>query len=78
MRDGQAVVVLPVGVSGQEIDLQLRRWLSRGTVSMQPLAHEMLVEVLSMIEAPIPVEGFAALRFWGQTGERSNSWMAAA
>jgi len=78
VRDGQAVVVLPVGVSGQEIDLQLRRWLSRGTVSMQPLEHEMLVEVLSVIEAPIPVEGFAALRFWGQTGERSNSWMAAA
>jgi hypothetical protein len=78
VRDGQAVVVLPAGVSGLGSDLQLRRWLSRGTMSMQPLEHEMLAEVLSVIEAPIPDEGFAALRFWGQTGERSSRWMAAA
>lgn len=78
MRDGQAVVVLPAGVSGQESDLHLRRWLSRGTVSMQPLEREMLTEALSVIDAPIPAEGFAALRFWGQTGERSDRWMAAA
>ncbi len=45
---------------------------------MQPLEQEMLADVLSVIEAPIPAEGFAALRFWGQTGERSCSWMAAA
>lgn len=78
MKDGQAVVVLPAGFSGQQLDVRLQRWLSRGAVSVQPLEHEMLVEVLSIIDAPIPDEGFAALRFWGQTGERSGSWMAAA
>lgn len=33
---------------------------------------------LRVIGVPIPEDGFAALRFWGQTGERSGAWMAAA
>jgi hypothetical protein len=38
----------------------------------------MLVQVLALLDAPVPVDGLAALRFWGQTGERSAAWMAAA
>jgi hypothetical protein len=38
----------------------------------------MLLKVLQRIGAPLPASGLAALRFWGQTGERSSAWMAAA
>lgn len=34
--------------------------------------------MLSAIGHAVPEEGLAALRFWGQTGERSSAWMAAA
>lgn len=38
----------------------------------------MLAGVLGTIGHALPAEGLAALRFWGQTGERSGAWMAAA
>ena len=40
--------------------------------------QEMLAGVLGTIGHALPTEGLAALRFWGQTGERSGAWMAAA
>jgi hypothetical protein len=38
----------------------------------------MLAGALQAIGHSLPQEGLAALRFWGQTGERSGAWMAAA
>lgn len=38
----------------------------------------MLAGVLGALGHPVPAAGLAALRFWGQTGERSGAWMAAA
>jgi hypothetical protein len=38
----------------------------------------MLAAALGEIGHDVPAEGLAALRFWGQTGERSGTWMAAA
>lgn len=38
----------------------------------------MLLRVLSVIGLPAPQQGLAALRFWGQTGDRAATWMAAA
>ena len=38
----------------------------------------MLGSVLGAIGHSVPAEGLAALRFWGQTGERSGAWIAAA
>ena len=38
----------------------------------------MLISVLDLIGAPVPESGLAALRFWGQTGERSGAWMTGA
>ncbi len=38
----------------------------------------MLAGALGAIGHTMPAEGLAALRFWGQTGERSGAWMAAA
>jgi len=45
---------------------------------MQAPLIGMFEAVLSEIGAPVPASGLAALRFWGQTDERSGSWMAAA
>lgn len=41
-------------------------------------SEEMLALALRAIGHAAPREGFAGLRFWGQTGERSGAWMAAA
>jgi hypothetical protein len=78
MKNAQAVVVLPSGAGGRVRDKRLRRWLSRGCVTFDPPRFEVLDRVLKIIDAPLPVGGYAALRFWGQTGERSAAWIAAA
>jgi len=78
MKDAHAVVVLPPGAYGHLADQRQCRWLSRGSVSFGRPEEELLLAVLDAIDAPIPVSGLAALRFWGQTGERSSAWIAAA
>jgi hypothetical protein len=54
------------------------RWLSKGQLEYAAPREEMLLRVLSVIGQPEPNEGLAALRFWGQTGDRPAIWMAAA
>lgn len=78
MKNAHAVVVLPPGAHGRIVAGTLRRWLCRGRVSFEPRRSEILQTVLSVIGAPAPRGGLAALRFWGQTGGRSGAWMAAA
>ena len=75
---GTGIVVLPPGAGGRIDNDGLRRWLSRGRVGSAEPRAEVLLRVLNLIGAPVPDDGLAALRFWGQTGERSDSWMAAA
>lgn len=55
-----------------------RKWLSKGRIQTLARLDEMLTSVLQVIGQPVPTEGLAALRFWGQTGERSGAWIAAA
>lgn len=55
-----------------------RRWLSKGRLGDAAPREEMLLRVLSVIGQPAPQQGLAALRFWGQTGDRAAAWMAAA
>ena len=55
-----------------------RRWLSKGRLGYAAPREEVLLRVLSVIGQPAPQQGLAALRFWGQTGERAVAWMAAA
>lgn len=55
-----------------------KRWLSKGQLDYAAPREEMLLRVLSVIGQPAPQQGLAALRFWGQTGDRSDVWMAAA
>ena len=38
----------------------------------------MLANVAELLGAPMPEDGLAGFRFWGQSGKRSRSWMAAA
>ena len=55
-----------------------RKWLSKGRLQAPNAPAEMFTSVLEVIGHPVPSEGLAALRFWGQTGERSGAWIAAA
>lgn len=74
----RGVVVLPPGAHGRIGDDRLGRWLSRGQVTCSAIPVETLLITLDILGEPIPESGLAALRFWGQTGERANTWMAAA
>ena len=74
----QATVVLPAGMAGRIRDAKQRRWLSRSTLHHSGTPVEMFSRVLPAIGISPPEEGLAALRLWGQTGDRPNVWIAAA
>ena len=74
----KAIVVLPAGRNGRISSQQQRRWLSRSTLQASDSPMEMLTRVLSAAGLPPVEEGLAALRLWGQTGDRPNVWIAAA
>ncbi len=73
-----AVVHLPSLAGDQITDPGLRRWLSRATVWRADERKELLQSVLEALNLPYPDEGLAALRMWGQTGDRPTVWIAAA
>lgn len=77
-HNSHALVVLPAGLAGRIRDRALRRWLSKGRLQYSEPTREILHSVLQLIDHDAGDEGLAALRFWGQTGERSSAWMAAA
>jgi hypothetical protein len=72
-----AVVLLPP-VRGRLTDRSLLRWLSRGRLEEVRVPADPLAAVLRAIGRDYPREGVAALRMWGQTGERPGGWVAAA
>lgn len=55
-----------------------RRWLSRGQLGCLQPDKEPLNRALAVIDHAAVVQGAAALRLWGQTGDRPDIWMAAA
>ncbi len=63
---------------GKVVRQDHRKWLSKGSVRSSDVPVEMLAGVLEAIGHSVPQEGLAALRFWGQSGERCGVWMAAA
>ena len=69
---------MPPNIIARGMDSQLRRWLSRGVVTKQAVERELLLDVLSIIGVAVPQDGLAALRAWGQSGERPDAWTAAA
>jgi len=76
-HSSDAVVLLPP-VRGRLCDRSLLRWLSRGQLEEVRAPLDPLAEVQRAIGGDYPGEGVAALRMWGQTGERPRTWVAAA
>ncbi len=72
-----AVVVLPP-VGGRLRDSSLRDWLVRADLAQADGPVELLAGILGELGMPCPADGLAALRMWGQTGDRPTAWIAAA
>ena len=73
-----AVVVLPPLRGGRLSDGSLRAWLAQSDLSESEKPQELLAAILGELGLPYPDEGLAALRMWGQTGDRPTVWIAAA
>jgi hypothetical protein len=72
-----AVVLLPP-LRGRLGSGGLLRWLSQAQLERLRAPVEPLAQVLGALGGRAPAEGLAALRLWGQTGERPGAWIAAA
>ena len=73
-----AVVVLPSVASGRLQDRTLRAWLAQSDLTQETGPKELLARIIQETGLPYPEQGFAALRMWGQTGDRPTKWIAAA
>ena len=73
----KAVVALPAAGNGRISSRTLRRWLARGELERQADAP-LLQRILAELGADLPEDGLAAIRMWGQTGDRPSAWIAAA
>lgn len=73
-----AVVVLPPVANGRLQDRSLKAWLAQSDLTDETGPKELLARVAQEIGMPYPEQGFAALRMWGQTGDRPTKWIAAA
>lgn len=73
-----AVVVLPPVAGGRLHDRTLRVWLAQSDLTQETGPKELLARITQETGLPYPEQGFAALRMWGQTGDRPTKWIAAA
>lgn len=73
-----AVVVLPPVSGGRVQDKSLRAWLAQSDLVAEPEPRELLERIVEVLGLPYPKDGLAALRMWGQTGDRPAVWIAAA
>jgi len=73
-----AVVVLPPVANGRLQDRSLKTWLAQSDLTHEAGPKELLARIIQEIGLPYPEQGFAALRMWGQTGDRPTKWIAAA
>jgi hypothetical protein len=73
-----AVVVLPPVSGGRLQSGSLRTWLSQSDLTFETGPKEWLAKIIQEIGLPYPEDGFAALRMWGQTGDRPANWISAA
>lgn len=76
-ENSTAVVLLPP-LRGRLGNGELLRWLSQAQLERVRAPAEPLTQVLGALGRQSPAEGLAALRLWGQTGERPGAWIAAA
>jgi len=73
-----AIVVLPPVSGGQLENKSLRAWLAHSDLTRELGPIELLAQVVRELGFPYPEQGLAALRMWGQTGDRPANWIAAA
>ena len=73
-----AVVVLPPVMGGRLQDRSLSTWLAQSDLTLEQGAIELLARIVQEVGLPYPEQGLAALRMWGQTGDRPTTWIAAA
>lgn len=73
-----ALVVLPPLTRCPLKSRSLRKWLARSNHSYAPGPRELLSRVVEELALEYPTTGLAALRMWGQTGDKPSSWIAAA
>ncbi len=72
-----AIVVLPAVTAGRLQNRSLRKWLAQSDLRYTPGRSESLAIVTGELSLPYPESGLAALRMWGQTGDRPTKWIAA-
>lgn len=73
-----AIVALPLPDLEALGDARLVRWLQRAHAERLPLMLEPIDAVATLMGMTVAPSGRAALRFFGQTGDRPAAWMAAA
>jgi hypothetical protein len=73
-----AVVVLPPVGNGRLQNRTLVAWLAQSELTQETGPKELLARIIQETGLPYPEQGFAALRMWGQTGDRPTKWIAAA
>ena len=73
-----ALVLLPPIRGGRLADKGLRAWLAQSELSRVSGPIQPLDWVLQEMGHDCPQQGLAAMRMWGQTGDRPTNWMAAA
>ena len=73
-----AVVIFPALAATQITDPSLRLWIARGIATRFEDPPGLLQGVLGCLNVAYSEEGLAALRMWGQTGDRPTVWIAAA
>jgi len=62
----------------RRVDRRLRRGLAQAGLERGPLQPLQLATVMTELGLNVPADGLAALRLWGQTGERPTAWIAVA
>lgn len=77
-KSAHALVVLPAGIVAGEAPPAVRRWLAKGRARASKAREEPLRRLLRARGRPAVDAGLAALRKWGQTGERPAGWLCAA
>ena len=74
----KAVVVLPATTGPQLGDPELRTWLAQADLTLLDRPRNRLDLILAEIGSKQATCGEAAMRMWGQTGDRPTAWIAAA
>jgi hypothetical protein len=70
------VFLLPV--TSQELDGAARRWLAQGDVAFEENPRTVLSRVLAVTATEGPSSGLAALRAWGDAGQKPKGWVCGA